>query len=224
MKNRINTVELIGVYGSDDTHAASAWTSTTRDLTEEKRNRAGALLKTLAEAGHHTPFEKSSLQFLVVTDISTHIQLLKHRIGVSINAESARYKELKDDKFYVPVDWPLEEQETYIQHMEDSLKKYHECLSRLISKGFNRKRAKESARMYLPYGNQITSDVMFNWRSFMHFVGLRYATDAQLEIRNLAEEMLLQVANLEGSPFKLSMDAFGLLDQTGNIIPPHVKH
>jgi len=224
MKNRKNTVELIGVYGGDDTHAASAWTSTTRDLTEDKKNRSGSLLKMLAEAGHHSPFEKSSLHFLVVTDISTHIQLLKHRIGVSINAESARYKELKDDKFYVPTDWPSEEQEIYVQHMEDSLKKYHECLSRLISKGFDRKRAKESARMYLPYGNQITSDVMFNWRSFMHFVGLRYASDAQMEIRNLADDMLKSVMKLEGAPFKLTMQAFGLLDEEGNLIPPYDKH
>jgi hypothetical protein len=33
-----NKVELIGVYGSDDIHACSAWTSTGRDITEEQRN------------------------------------------------------------------------------------------------------------------------------------------------------------------------------------------
>ena len=32
-----NKVELIGIYGSDETHALSAWTSTSRDLTEDKR-------------------------------------------------------------------------------------------------------------------------------------------------------------------------------------------
>jgi len=31
-----NKVELIGTYGGDETHALSAWTSTSRDLTEEK--------------------------------------------------------------------------------------------------------------------------------------------------------------------------------------------
>lgn len=224
MNNRINTIELVGFYGGDDTHAASAWTSTTRDINEEKRKRMGKLLKTLADAGHHTPFEKSSLHFLAVTDISTHIQLLKHRIGVSINGESARYKELKDDKFYVPVDWVKEEQEIYIAHMEESLKKYHECLSRLALQGVDRRRAKESARMYLPYGNQLTVDIMFNWRSFSHFIGLRYATDAQLEIRNLAEEMLKAVSKIEGNPFKLSMEAFGLTDADGNILPAVKKH
>ena len=90
-----NEVELIGYYGSDESHALSAWTSTSRDLTDNKRDRMGKLLNMLAEAGHHTPFEKSSIHFLVTTDIASHIHILKHRVGVSVNAESARYKELK---------------------------------------------------------------------------------------------------------------------------------
>ncbi|MEY4370993.1 MAG: Bacteriophage vB NpeS-2AV2, partial [Pseudomonadota bacterium] len=100
-----NTVELIGYYGSDDVHACSAWTSTSREITEEKRARIPSLLKMLAEAGHHTPFEKSSLHFLVNCDIASHIHLIKHRVGVSVNGESARYKELKEDKYYIPDDW-----------------------------------------------------------------------------------------------------------------------
>ena len=45
--------------------------------------------------GHETPFEKGTVHFLVDTDIASHIHLLKHRIS-SLNAESARYKELKE--------------------------------------------------------------------------------------------------------------------------------
>ena len=100
-----NTVELLGFYGDDTVHAQSAWTSTSRDLTEDKINRIPKLLNMLASEGHHTPFEKSMLHFLVTVDQATHIHLLKHRIGVSINGESARYKELKEDKTYLPKDW-----------------------------------------------------------------------------------------------------------------------
>ena len=32
-----NTVELIGHYGSDEIIACSAWTSTSRNLTQEKK-------------------------------------------------------------------------------------------------------------------------------------------------------------------------------------------
>lgn len=198
----------MGHYGSDETHALSAWTSTSRELTDEKRSRIPALLKRLAEEGHHSVFEKSSLHFLVTTEIATHIQLCKHRIGVSINAESARYKELKDDKYYVPFDWDSVEQALYIDHMEVSLKRYHDTLERLVKKGMNRKRAKETARFYLPYGNQITADVMFNFRSFVHFVRLRYTKHAQAEVRNLAESMLHLVKGT--GQFDLTLDAFGL--------------
>ena len=106
-----NNVELIGHYGSDITHAQSAWTSTSRDLTEEKQGRIPQLLKMLAQEGHHTPFEKSSFHFLVTVDQATHIHILKHRIGISVNGESARYKELKEDKFYIPEDWPQQLQQ-----------------------------------------------------------------------------------------------------------------
>jgi thymidylate synthase (FAD) len=204
-----NNVELVGWYGGDESHALSAWTSTSRELSEEKSGRIPALLRMLAENGHESPFEKSSISFLVTTDIATHIQLLKHRIGVSINAESARYKELKDDKYYLPKDWPLDEQARYIAFMEDALMRYHDTLERLVAGGMSRKRAKESARFYLPYGNQITADIMFNWRSFNHFLGLRMKLDAQREICWLAEEMLQQVRTIPGDPFKHTIAAFG---------------
>jgi len=204
-----NTVELIGWYGGDETHALSAWTSTSRDMTEEKRARIPQLLKMLAEQGHHSVFEKSSLHFLVTVDCATHIHLLKHRIGVSINGESARYKELKDDKYYLPQDWPLEEQAKYVAFMEDALMRYHDTLERLVAGGMSRKRAKESARFYLPYGNQITMDLMFNWRSFSHFLKLRMKPDAQREVCWLAERMLHMVRSIDGAPFERTIEAFG---------------
>jgi len=209
MPQQPNKVELIGFYGGDESHALSAWTSTSRDLSDEKRARVPGLLKMLADNSHGTPFEKSSLHFLCTTDVSAHIHLIKHRIGVSVNGESARYKELKDDKYYVPTDWDAEEQAKYVEHMELSLKKYHEVLDRLVKKGVARKRAKESARMYVPYGNQITADVMFNFRSFAHFLELRYSMHAQLEIRELAGEMLRLVK--ETGQFDATLEAFGLL-------------
>ncbi len=207
MEEHKNKVELVGIYGSDETHALSAWTSTSRDLNDDKRGRMGKLLTMLATNDHHTPFEKSSQHFLITTDIATHIQIIKHRIGVSFNAESARYKALNDGKFYVPQDWPEDEQVKLVLHFEESFKRYHECLERLVAGGMSRKRAKESARFYLPYANQLTADVMFNFRSFMHFVGLRFSEHAQVEIRDVARDMLVAIDKT--GAFPLSLDAFG---------------
>jgi len=219
-----NTVELIGHYGDDEVHACSAWTSTSRTLTNEKQNRIPKLLAFLAEAGHHTPFEKSSLHFLVDTDIASHIHLLKHRVGVSINAESARYKELKEDKCFVPDDWkgiiPSEDTgvnvdespdwgERLAQYTEVGNKLYHRCVADL-EPILGRKRAKESARFFKTYNSQICADVMFNWRSFNHFQQLRNKPDAQKEIREIAQMMLDSVKELEGNPFQHTISAFGL--------------
>jgi flavin-dependent thymidylate synthase len=226
-----NKVELIGVYGSDEIHACSAWTSTSRDITDEKRERIPKLLKMLADQGHHTPFEKSSLHFLVDTDIASHIHILKHRVGVSVNGESARYKELKEDKYYIPDDWtdiisseahnidmigwcaePLPEKELWCKILADYTelgnKLYHQCLKDL-EPVLGRKRAKESARFFKTYNSQIQADAMFNWRSFHHFLELRDKPDAQKEIRDIAAMMLDLVKNIEGNPFKYTLDAFG---------------
>ncbi len=211
MEEHDNKVELVGVYGSDETHALSAWTSTSRELNDDKRGRMDKLLTMLAQNGHHTPFEKSSQHFLVTTDIATHIHILKHRIGVSVNGESARYKKLQEEKLYIPTDWPEDEQTLLIKHYQDSFKKYHDTLERLVAKGFSRKRAKESARFYLPYNHQLTADVMFNFRSFMHFQGLRNEEGAQLEVQNLARVMLKQVH--ETGQFDLSLAAFGWTEE-----------
>jgi thymidylate synthase (FAD) len=215
----MNTVELIGHYGSDLIHAQSAWTSTSRDLTDEKLNRVGKLLKMLASEGHHTPFEKSSLHFLVTVDQATHIHLLKHRIGVSINGESARYKELKEDKFYLPEDWGEITSDTFPKDYnwlkalqtftENSNYLYHECIKDLTPI-LGRKRAKESARFFKTFNSQITMDVMFNWRSFYHFQKLRNSEHAQVEVRELAQQMLDVVKNIDGNPFKQTIEAFEL--------------
>lgn len=206
-----NNVELLGYYGSDEIISCSAWTSTSRNLSEDKVNRIPKLIKMLADEGHHTPFEKSYLHFLVTTDIASHIHIIKHRIGVSVNGESARYKEIKEDQYMIPSDWPALWQEHLKSYTELGLDKYHACIKSLVEEyGFDRKRAKESARFFRTYNTQITADVSFNWRSFYHFQSLRNKPNAQLEIRDIAQQMLDLVKKLDGNPFKYTIEAFGL--------------
>lgn len=205
----MNTVELLGYYGSDEIHACSAWTSTSRELTADKKQRIPVLLSMLAKEGHYTPFEKSTLHFLVNTDIATHIHLLKHRIGVSLNAESARYKELKEDKCYIPDDWTHFWQQQLQDHTNRGNELYHQCIKDL-EPVIGRKRAKESARFFKTYNSQIQSDIMFNWRSFYHFQALRNSEHAQKEIKILAQKMLELVANIPDNPFEHTIKAFNL--------------
>jgi flavin-dependent thymidylate synthase len=205
----MNKVELLGYYGSDITHAQSAWTSTSRDITDEKKQRIPKLLNMLASEGHETPFEKSSFHFLVTVDQATHIHLLKHRIGVSINGESARYKELKEDKTFIPTDWPEDWQDRLKVMSVTSNSLYHAALEELTPI-LGRKRAKESARFFKTFNSQIDMDVMFNFRSFVHFQRLRNSEHAQKEVRELAQMMLDLVKGIEGNPFEHTLNAFGL--------------
>jgi thymidylate synthase (FAD) len=230
-----NSVELIGIYGDDEIIACSAWTSTSRELTEEKKERIPKLLNDLWSNGHETPFEKGVVHFLVNCDIASHNHLLKHRMS-SLNAESARYKELKEDKFYIPKEFyeiypstnieyyeGFKDSEAVIWFDEDmsfgnilenfsnaSNFLYHIAISELEQK-LGRKRAKESARYFKTYNSQIQSDIMFNMRSFANFLKLRKSEHAQVEIKEIASNMLELVR--QTGKFEHTLNAWGYLQE-----------
>jgi len=181
-----NSVELLGYYGSDGVIACSAWTSTSRDLTDEKRQRVGKLIDMLWSNGHETPFEKGVVHFLVDTDIASHIHLLKHRFS-SLNAESASYKELKEDKYYIPEDWSDEWARKLSLYTQEGNQLYHECIADL-EPVLGRKRAKESARFFKTYNSQIQADIMFNMRSFANFIKHRNSEHDQEETREIEQQ------------------------------------
>jgi flavin-dependent thymidylate synthase len=219
-----NTVELLGYYGSDEIIACSAWTSTSRELSEEKKKRIPKLIDQLWTNEHQTPFEKATIHYLVNTDIASHAHLLKHRIA-SINAESARYKELKEDKYYIPEDWGNIESnfsgddnvlgesvnDKWVNILKDYTEVgntlYHQCIKDL-EPILGRKRAKESARFFKTYNSQIQADVMFNLRSFANFLKLRNSEHAQKEIQEIAQQMLNLIESIPNSPFKYTLEAW----------------
>ena len=245
-----NSIILLGYYGGDERHCLSAWQSTNIELEDDmsgslpddvvmrihwlfeqtaiqKKKSPEDLLKFLAEHNHLTPFEKSVLDFQVCAEIASHIHALKHRIGVSINSESARYKELKD-KWYIPEDWKNiyvqdtrylglgDQQLTWADLLNEQTKishrAYHQALKELTPV-LGRKRAKESARYFLTYNKQLDFDMCFNFRSFMHFQSLRNSEHAQDEIHYIADTMLNLVKGIrdsnEENPFEYSLAAFG---------------
>ena len=228
-----NKVELLGYYGSDEVISCSAWTSTSRNLTDEKKERIPSLIEMLWVNGHETPFEKGVVHFLVDTDIASHIHLLKHRVS-SLNAESARYKELKEDKYFLPEDWNNIDVSLDWDNAKDEhgfhlgvpfkcaeIKDWNDMLGWYTRLGnflyhsavkdlepvLGRKRAKESARFFKTYNSQIQADIMFNMRSFANFIKLRNSQHAQKEIREIAQQMWDLVATIEGEPFKYTLQA-----------------
>jgi len=200
-----NSVKLEGWYGGDLTHAQAAWTSSGGDV-NARLDRVPALLKMLAENEHGTPFERSLLHFSVTCDTASHIHFLKHRM-FSINGESARYREFIGDKYYIPVDWDPISADILERHAVDSYSQYHMTIDDCP---VTRKRAKESARYFLPYATQVNLDMSMNFRSFVHFQKLRNSEHAQLEIREIAKTMLELVKNGTDGAFTHSLTAHGL--------------
>lgn len=206
-------VELVAIHGSDLSHAQAAWYSTANELSEEKIKRVPAMLRILAQGDppehlpHSVPFEHSSISFRITSEIATHIHFLKHRTGVSISSQSARWAEFKQDRYYVPEDWPEVHQEAFRTHLQASFTLYHALIDVLVAAGMDRKRAKESARFILPYATQINYLVTFNFLSFIHFQNLRNTDHAQAEIRLIADEMLRLVR--ETGKFTHSLAAWG---------------
>jgi len=202
-----NIVKLLEFAGSDLSHARAAWASTNQEITSDKLGRVPQLLKFLAENEHGTPFEHSMLSFHIQGDIASHIHCLKHRTGVSINTESARYKEMRDDLYYLPEDWPSDWEDQTIESMESLHSHYHALLVLMDDKGYTRGRAKEISRYLLPYAHQLRWVMTFNFRSFMHFQKLRNSEHAQKEIREIAQKML-ELAFGDGR-FNHSLAAYG---------------
>lgn len=236
-----NKVEYGSHAGGDIEIAAAAWTSTQVNVKNKKpedirRLIVDKLWNNHTGKPHQTPFERGAVTWIITCDVATHIQLLKHR-HANINGESARYRELKEDKYYLPEDWAGIESSTHSfygepcsgmtpttelgayhynkwidilqDHTERANKLYHACLKDL-RQNLGNERAKESARLFRTYSSQITLSVQMNMSCFSNFVKLRKTPEAQLEIREIAAKMIDVVNNIEGNPFQYTMEAFRL--------------
>lgn len=227
-----NKIELIDWYGGDKAVARAAWTSTQINIETKSPEQIEDLIVNKLwnnDSGkpHKTPFERAIVEFNITCEQASHIHLLKHRLA-NINGESARYKELKEDKYYLPEDWKyikssvphiLYDEDVYsdLDNWSDILQRYTEMGNRLYHKSLEdltpilgRKRAKESARYFKTMNSQLTLSVMMNMSCFHNFYTLRHDDAAQKEIQWIAEDMLNCIKNIPNNPFSSIIKAFNL--------------
>jgi thymidylate synthase (FAD) len=173
--------ELIHVDGSDLRIIQSARVDPHDDLPRED------LINTLMRSRHGTPFEHGYLQFHIKTPIFVSREIVRSRIGVSINEVSGRYKRLKPtfwlpaiDRPYIPspgfnpmrpdfIQQTLESHEFAEKLMVDLYSFAWSTYTTLLESGV----AKEVARTVLPVGIFTEMMISFNPRSLMHFLSLR---------------------------------------------------
>lgn len=101
-------VELVQSVGGDESVLASMLVSTQAEeslkMLDEDPEASEGRIRFLMKNRHGTPFEHNSMTFFVRAPIAVFREWHRHRVGISINEESGRYKQL-DPVFYVP---PLE--------------------------------------------------------------------------------------------------------------------
>lgn len=143
------------------------------------------LLSAVIRSGHHSVLEHQTLTFFIsgVSRALTH-QLVRHRIA-SYSQQSQRYCEFKDGKFDYVIPQKIQNNPEALKIFDALMQKDAEVYDKLIQLGL----PAEDARSVLPQACCSNIVVSMNIRSFMHFCNERLCTCAQLEIRQLADQM-----------------------------------
>lgn len=208
-------VELLSHFGDDLMIVNIARVSYGKQVTsfEEKDIK---LINYLVKHKHTSPFRHPQLQFRITCPIYVERQLFKHQVGLSANSISGRYVDFSDT--YSRIDeWRKQsksskqgsdgaiEEQLAASEIEAGIIGYCKtAYQKLIELGVS----KEQARTILP----LNLNTSFIWTgsmlSFIHLFNLRIKPDAQQETKEVAQMMLDQIKNIEGNPFKYTLEAF----------------
>ena len=188
------------------------------NLTEEGIEKFVSMLSAI---GHHSPLEHCTFTFAVegISRACSH-QLVRHRIA-SYSQQSQRYVKL--DKFDYIIPTAIENNEfakdIFLNAMEQDQKAYNGIVEELMneyiaSSGYTlasipkneynklEKLAIEDARYVFPNACETKIVFTMNVRTLMNFFTHRCCDRAQWEIRDLADEMLIQVKEIAPTLFK----------------------
>jgi len=236
--------ELIDFMGSDLKIANVARVSYDKDASNYPDSQNENLLEFLWEEGHVSPFRHAQLQFRISCPIYVERQLRKHEIGVevnlpmenmSVNSISGRYVDFSDSYYAIQTfrsqskdskqgsgeDLDETSNTTADIIQEDIIDNAKIAYQELIELGVS----KEQARSILPLSLETTFIWTMSFLAFIHLVKLRIKKDVQKETRDLVADMLEQVKNIPGNPFKKSLEllerkeeAFIVTNNNGDII------
>lgn len=179
-----------------------------------------SLIRFLVEHKHTSVFRHPQLQFRLSFPIFVERQIFKHQVGVSANSISGRYVDFSDE--YYMIEQFRKQSKSSKQGSEGFLDEKTNAMAQSIYKKalFEAKTAyndlielgvsKEQARAVLPLA--LESQCMWTGSvlAFLHLCNLRLKSDSQQETRELVQEMLKQVKEIPGNPFKHTLEAFKL--------------
>ena len=186
---------LLQVMGSDLSIINAARVSFA-SASAEFGEREAKLLRFLAENRHTSPFEHCTLQFYCRVPLFVARQHMRHRTW-SYNEISRRYTSARLDVYRPNMlmqqdairrqcsAGQIEEPELPFELLDRAISTSLDVYQRLIDSGVSR----EQARMVLPCSTFTEYVATVNLHNLGHFLRLRLKSDAQFEIRVLAEAM-----------------------------------
>ena len=190
-------VDLIDALGTDLTVVNAARVSFDKHHEEFKQSDE-KLISYLAKHGHWTPFGHPQLQFRVSAPLFVARQLVKHQVGLVWNEVSRRYVDTPPH-FYITDKWrsratdkkqgsgetlvPLKGQDyAYVQAAHIACV---DAYTHLLELGV----APEQARMVLPQSMYTEWYWTGSLYAFSRICNLRLSGDAQLETREIAQQI-----------------------------------
>jgi len=215
-------VELLDYFGDDLMVANTARVSYGK-YKEEFDDKDSKLINYLVKHKHTSPFRHPQLRFRIECPIFVERQLFKHQVGISVNSISGRYVDFSDNYYKFDelrkqsksskqgsdgvIDYDT--QKKLLSRIDDLIDNCSLLYSDLCDAGV----AKEQARAILP----LCLETQFIWTgsflALVHLWNLRLKPDTQKETRDVASNMLELVKNINGNPFKYSLQAFDFANE-----------
>jgi thymidylate synthase (FAD) len=212
-------VELLSVFGDDNMVCTAARVSYNKEASNYTEEQNAKLIKYLVDHKHTSVFRHPQLQFRITCPIYVSRQLEKHQVGMSLNSISGRYVDFSDS--YTTVKEWRKQSKSSKQGSEGVLSEENQILANNIEENIIRIAknyyqelidlgvSKEQARTILPLNLNTTFIWTGSLLAFIHLFNLRLKSDVQGETREVVQEILQLVRNIEGNPFEHTLKAFG---------------
>ena len=189
-------IRVIDYMGSDSSVVQAARISYGEGTKSIRKDRG--LIRYLLRHQHTTPFEMAEIKFHIRAPMDTWRQWVRHRTA-SINEYSTRYSIAIDERQETQShEWRAQSQAgrqgsaqnissdigTTLTTREQAL---HELSNQVYQERIDNNVAREQARKDLPLSTYTEAYWKINLHNLLHFLNLRMALNAQLEIRSYAK-------------------------------------
>lgn len=194
------SIELVETWGSEERIIEAARMSTGGSFRGWDKDEK--LLRYLYKNKHMTPFEMAGAVFEVKAPIFVLREWMRHRSS-SFNEMSARYVEIPDETYLPTIERCLIVGDTNKQAMGEKehiseeataiwleqLEALYRQAAEVYSSGLAIGIPRELARLAMTVGRYSKMRVQCNLRNWLHFIGLRSASNAQYEIKVYSDEI-----------------------------------